>query len=67
MHTNNRKPNTGNMIMSVQNKATIWAQVFDNYAPIMYELRENCCRFRVKKEVLNNPRAEFNYLRGQLK
>lgn len=36
MHSNNHKSNTVNSTQSVQKKATTWAQVYDNYAPMMY-------------------------------
>ncbi len=36
MHINNHQPTTGNTCMSVQNKATTWAQVYDNHAPMLY-------------------------------
>ncbi len=36
MHVNIYQPNTDIKARSVQNKATTWAQVYDNYAPMIY-------------------------------
>ncbi len=66
MHINNYQPNTSNMGICVQNKTTTWAQVLITMRPCCMNLEKIVVDLELtKKGVLNNLRAEFNYLRGQ--